>query len=155
IMQSPDAKPESLYFLAEDDTADPRTAFLGSLKKALGYDDKYEDNKYGSPAAGSILVYYESFEKNILKALSRVFPEHTWWIEDAIERIVDLYEPFGKFYYYSSEQKGSASLKNVLPSLTGINYDDMEISNGQMASIKYLNITFLKGESQPDKVQVE
>jgi hypothetical protein len=155
IMQSPDTKPENLYFLAEDDTADPRTGFLENLKKALGYGDKYGNNKYGSPAAGSILVYYETFEKNILKELAKVFPGHNWWIEEAIGRIVDLYEPFGKFYYYNSEQKGSASLKNVLPALTGISYDDMEISNGQMASFKYLNITFLKGETEPNKAQVE
>lgn len=136
-------------------------------------EEKY-DNKYGnlrdtaSPAAstttssadmsspaGSILVYYEAFEKNILRELAAVYPEHAWWVEDAIGRIVDLYEPFGKFYYYSSRQKGSASLKNVLPALTGISYNDMEISNGQMASIKYINITFLKDEQEPDKAQIE
>jgi len=155
IMQSPDAKPESLYFLAEDDKADPRIGFLESLKKALGYDDKCDNNKYSSPVAGSILVYYESFEKNILKELERLFPEHNWWIEDATDRIVDLYEPFGKFYYYNSRQKGSASLKNVLPALTGISYGDLEIQNGQMASLKYLNITFLKGETEPDKAHIE
>ena len=155
IMESPDAKPKSLYFLAGDDKVDPRTGFLESLKKALGYGSKYDDNKYSSPAAGSILVYYESFEKNILKELAKVFPEHAWWIENAIGRVVDLYEPFGKFYYYSSEQKGSASLKNVLPALTGISYDTMEISNGQQASLRYLNITFLKGEKEPDETHVE
>ncbi len=159
---SPDATPENLYFLAGNDKADPRTGFLESLKKALGYDDVHHNNKLGNPdetdddaATGSILVYYESFEKNILRELAKVFPEHTWWIEDAIERIVDLYEPFGKFYYYSSNQKGSASLKKVLPALTGHSYDDMEISNGQMASIKYLNITFLKGEKEPDITHIE
>ncbi|MHB8279790.1 MAG: DUF2779 domain-containing protein [Candidatus Humimicrobiaceae bacterium] len=147
ITQTPDCKPENLYFLAGDKSSNPRIGFLGSLKKALGYDN--------SPATGSILVYYESFEKNILKELAIVFPEHNWWIEDATERIVDLYEPFGKFYYYNCQQKGSASLKNVLPALTGISYDDMEIKNGQQASIRYLNITFLKDEKEQDKAQVE
>jgi Domain of unknown function(DUF2779). len=175
IMKSPDSEPENLYFLAEDDMADPRIGFLESLKKALGYDGKqgdgkygdgrqgdgkygdgkHDDNKYGSAAAGSILVYYESFEKNILSELSKVFPEHAWWIENSINRIFDLYEPFGKFYYYNSEQKGSASLKNVLPALTGISYVDMEIKNGQEASLRYLNITLLKGEKEPDKAHVE
>jgi len=155
IVESPDAEPESLYFLAEDDKTDPRVHFLENLKKALGYDDKYGNNKYSSSASGSILVYYEHFEKNILKELLRIFPEHTWWVENVIERIVDLYEPFGKFYYYNSEQKGSASLKNVLPALTGIGYDEMEIKNGQEAGIRYMNITFLKGEKEPEKAQVQ
>ena len=172
IMQSPDAEPGNLYFLAGDDQADPRIGFLKSLKKALRYDGKYVGNKLSNSSAaattahapadtsanakpGSILVYYESFEKNILMELAKLFPEHAWWIEDVMGRVVDLYEPFGKFYYYSPEQKGSASLKKVLPSLTGISYDDMEISNGQEASLRYLNITFLKGEKEPDKAQVE
>ena len=150
IMKTPDCKPENLYFIAGDESSDPRIGFLGSLKKALGY-----DNSPGSPATGSILVYYESFEKNILKELAIVFPEHNWWIEDATERIVDLYEPFGNFYYYNCQQKGSASLKNVLPALTGHSYDDLEIQNGQMASLRYLNITFLKDEKEPDEAQVE
>ena len=71
--------------------------------------------------------------------------------EGVLELPADLYEPFGKFYCYSSEQRGSASLKNVLPALTGISYDDMEISNGELAGKRYLNITFLKGEATPDK----
>ena len=155
IMQTPDAEPGNHYFLAGDDKADPRIGFLESLQNALGYDSNYDNKRSGSPAAGSILVYYESFEKNILKELAKLFPDHNRWIEDVIERIVDMYEPFGKFYYYNCRQKGSASLKNVLPALTDINYDEMEISNGQMASIRYLNITFLKGETEPDKAQVE
>ena len=144
IMQSQNDEPENLYFLAEDDGNDPRTGFLQNLKKALGYND-------GKKPSGSILVYYEHFEKGILKALSENFSHHEQWIDDAIARIVDLYEPFGKFYYYSPLQKGSASLKNVLPALTGISYDDMEIKNGQEASVRYLNITFLKGETPQDE----
>ena len=144
IIQSPDDEPENLYFLAEDDGNDPRTGFLQNLKKALGYSD-------GKTPLGSILVYYEYFEKGILKALAEQFSQHGQWIEDAIARVVDLYEPFGKFYYYSPMQKGSASLKNVLPALTGISYDDMEIKNGQEASVRYLNITFFKGETPPDE----
>jgi hypothetical protein len=46
-------------------------------------------------------------------------------------------------------------LKNVLPVLTGISYDDMEIKNGEEASLKFLNITFLKNEKEPDKCEVE
>ncbi len=151
IMQNPQDKPESLYFLAEDDEKDPRTDFLESLKNALGYGGGARD----AAPAGSILVYFESFEKNILNKLAEAYPAHGWWIEDAIKRIVDLYEPFGKFYYYNSEQKGSASLKNVLPALTGVSYDDMEISNGELASARYLNITFLKGKAAPDKALVD
>ncbi len=138
---------ENFYFLADNGGKDPREQFLKSLKETLGYNNdnpKINDAKNINYREGSILVYYESFEKNILRELALAFPEHTSWIEQAVSRIVDLYEPFGKFYYYNSNQKGSASLKHVLPVLTGISYGDMEISNGQEASVRYLDITFLK-----------
>lgn len=141
--------PENLYFLAEDDQNDPRPALLDNLKKALGY------NSNGRvPVAGSILVYYKSFETGILKALSKAFPQHAWWIEDAIRRIVDLYEPFGNFNYYNRSQKGSASLKSVLPALTGISYSDMEIKNGEEASLNFLKTSFFKEGKEVNKVQL-
>jgi len=113
------------------------------------------DNSRDKNPRGSILVYYESFEKNILKKLAEAYPQNTWWLEDAISRIVDMYEPFGNFYYYSSKQKGSASLKNVLPVFSSQGYDSLEIQNGQVASLRYLNIVFLKGEKEPDTAQIE
>jgi hypothetical protein len=144
-----DTNQENFYFLADNDGSDPRKRFLKSLKKTLGYHitetGGINDIKYPS---GSVLVYYESFEKNILHELADAFPEHASWIEHAISRIVDLYEPFGKFYYYNSSQKGSTSLKYVLPALTGISYDDMEISNGQQASLSFLDISFLNGKDR-------
>ncbi len=148
---SMDDKPQNYYFLAENDGSDPRPGFLENLKKVLGYNE----SSNGAYPSGSILVYYESFEKNILKGLAATYPEHKWWIDDAISRILDLYEPFGKFYYYSCIQKGSASLKNVLPALTGISYDDMEIKNGQEASLKYLDIAFLKKGTEIGKENTE
>jgi hypothetical protein len=144
-------KPQNYYFLAENDGSDPRPGFLESLKRVLGYNEIKNDD-YPS---GSILVYYESFEKNILKRLAGTYPEHSWWIDDAISRIQDLYEPFGKFYYYSYLQKGSASLKNVLPAIAGISYDGMEIKNGQEASLKYLDIAFLKKDTVNGKEGTE
>ncbi len=150
---------QNFNFLAENDGTDPREQFIESLRKTLGYgcgsQELYDGSVLKQPE-GSILVYYESFEKNILRELAGSFPEHAPWIEHAISRIIDLYEPFGKFYYYNPLQKGSASLKNVLPALTGISYSGMEISNGQEASVRYLDITFLKdSEDKADKEYID
>lgn len=150
---------QNFNFLAENDGTDPREQFLESLRETLGYGcggmELYDTSAPEQPE-GSILVYYESFEKNILRELAGSFTEHAPWIEHAISRITDLYEPFGKFYYYNPAQKGSASLKNVLPALTGISYNDMEISNGQEASVRYLDITFLKDpEDKADKEYID
>ncbi|MBC7333242.1 MAG: DUF2779 domain-containing protein [Actinobacteria bacterium] len=130
VLESLDGEPQNFYFLA-DGKSDPRIDFLRSLKKTV------------TDTQGSIIVYYENFEKTILQELAIAFPQERLWIEDVISRIVDLYEPFGSFYYYHPRQKGSASLKNVLPALTGISYDEMEIKNGEEASLKYLTTTFL------------
>jgi len=154
-----DVNPENLYFLAENNGNDPRNDFLDSLKNTLGYKNinNIEDiEKNRETINGSIVVYYENFEKNILCELAKAFPNHDFWVRDTLSRIVDLYEPFKNFYYYNPTQKGSASLKNILPALTGISYDDMEISNGQQASIRYLSTTFLKDDSKDyDKAYVE
>ncbi|UCD08367.1 MAG: DUF2779 domain-containing protein, partial [Dehalococcoidales bacterium] len=53
-------------------------------------------------------------------------------------RMVDLLTPFSSFHYYHPLQKGSASLKRVLPAITGTGYDDLEINDGQIASMNYL-----------------
>ena len=55
--------------------------------------------------------------------------------------MTDLLIPFRNFAYYHPKQKGSASIKYVLPVLTGQTYEDFEIANGNDASLSYLFIT--------------
>lgn len=66
-------------------------------------------------------------------------------------RFVDLYEPFSKFFYYNPKQKGSASLKVTMPSLTGTGYKDLEISDGGMTMRAYSKITFGKVSEEEKK----
>ncbi len=115
-------------FLAEG-TCDPRPAFLRHLKDTLG-------------STGSIVTYNQTFEKGIIRDLSPAFPEYQTWLETLPDRIVDLILPFKGFNYYNPRQKGSASLKSVLPALTGQSYSGMPISEGGEASRAYLEMTF-------------
>ncbi len=128
LLRKPDAKPEHYSYLAEGKD-DPRPGFLSELKKTINFE-------------GSILVYYEAFEKGRLRELARSFPEHKEWIDGILERIVDLIVPFKDFSYYHSKQLGSASLKQVLPALTSLSYHEMEIAEGTMASLKFMEIAF-------------
>ena len=57
-------------------------------------------------------------------------------------RIVDLLEPFQAFDYYQSDQHGSASIKSVLPVMTGRSYADLEIQEGGQASLEFLRVHF-------------
>jgi hypothetical protein len=56
------------------------------------------------------------------------------------DRIIDLLAPFRSFHHYDARQKGSASIKNVLPVLTGTNYDHLDISDGMGASLAFLDV---------------
>ena len=122
------SEPEHFSFLAEG-TEDPRPRLLPELAKGL--DDK-----------GSIIVYNQAFEKGVLKELGSTFPEYGVWTENVCGRIIDLLVPFRNFYYYHPLQRGRASLKNVLPAMTGKSYERMEIADGLEASLAFQQITY-------------
>jgi hypothetical protein len=136
------SRPSHYYFLSEG-RSDPREELICNLK-----------NIFKDKNIGSVIVYYENFEKAVLKELADYSFKDAGWIMKIIDKIVDLYAPFGSFFYYHPEQKGSASLKSVLPALTGIHYDGMQIDNGQMASVSYLKSTFLR-EAEMDAANIE
>lgn len=122
-IQDENNKVNHLDFLAQGEK-DPRPSLIRKLKNEIGTN-------------GDIIVYHKSFEIGILKDLARDFPENKDWIENMIDRIVDLEEPFKKLYYYHPKQKGKTSLKVVLPAITGKGYSDLEISDGTDASMQY------------------
>jgi len=103
------------------------------------------------PASGSVLVYFEGFEGSVLKELVKDFPEYTAWVDSVLGRIVDLHKPFKDFLYYNPKQKGSASIKKVLPALVGDGYEDLNIKDGDCASIAYLDMTFGKMTAEAKK----
>lgn len=139
VKETPEAELKHYEFLAEG-TDDPREKFIIEMKKLLG------DH-------GAIVTYNMSFEKRILRELGELFPEHKDWIDSVIGRVVDLLVPFQKFYYYNPKQKGSASIKKVLPALIGKSYDGMEIAEGGTASLQYLFSTH--GRVNGDKANEE
>ena len=128
VLERPGAKPGHHQFLAKGG-GDPRPEFLAALKDTIGPE-------------GTILVYYEAFEKARLKELADAFPEYKKWVSDINPRIEDLLTPFRDFSYYHPLQAGSASLKKVMPALTGISYDELEIGHGDIASLRYMQMAF-------------
>jgi len=136
------SQPEHFSFLANG-TDDPRPALLSELQKTLGN-------------SGSIIAYNKGFEEGILRDLTPAFPEYSDWIEQVCSRLVDLLAPFRNFDYYHPAQKGSASLKSVLPAITGRGYEDLDINDGQLASISFLSATFGEmPEAERAKVMVD
>jgi hypothetical protein len=121
-------KPRHESYLA-DGKHDPRPEVLNNLRKLLG-------------EHGSIIAYNAPFEKDKLKKASDMFDEYTEWYQSLEPRFVDLLAPFRSFHYYHPDQHGSASMKAVLPALTGKSYEGMEIAEGGTASMEYLRVTF-------------
>ena len=126
IVEKAGASPEHFGFLA-DGKGDPRPDFYAELKKYIGKD-------------GNIVVYNQTFEKGILKELGEAFPEYDDWIKDISDRVIDLLVPFRNFDYYHPDQQGSASIKKVLPAMTGKGYEGLEIAKGDDASLAFFNI---------------
>ncbi|MDZ4247240.1 MAG: DUF2779 domain-containing protein, partial [Dehalococcoidia bacterium] len=128
VVEKRKARPRHYSFLAEG-RKDPRRELLVALERTLG-------------DSGSIVVYNQSFESGVLSDLGGLFPEYHDRMGNMRGRIIDLLAPFRGFDYYHPLQKGSASIKDVLPALTGTSYEGLGINNGEIASSAFLEITF-------------
>jgi hypothetical protein len=139
IVGAPGKTPEHHAFLAPGEE-DPRTELLAELKDLLG-------------KKGSIICYNASFEKARLRESCEAYPSYAAWWEKTEGRVVDLLVPFRSFQYYHPSQRGSASMKVVLPAITGKGYEGMAIADGGTASREYLRVTY-GGASAEEKTRV-
>jgi hypothetical protein len=121
VLKEPNGDLEHYEFLADPENGDPRQALTTNMLYDLG-------------KSGSIVTYNMGFEKGKIKALAASFPELEKELLSLNERIVDLMIPFQKQWVYKPEMNGSASIKKVLPAMTDLSYDDLEISDGGTAS---------------------
>ena len=128
ILDSSHAKAVHHSYLAEG-PLDPRPDILKGLRPLLG-------------SKGSIVTFNSSFETARLNEMSRDYPEYRGWYERIKLRIVDLIVPFRRFAYYHPDQEGTASIKKVLPALTGRSYGDLNVHEGGTASLEFLHVTF-------------
>ena len=115
--------PEHTDYLHEEDD-DPRQQLADRLIEAVG-------------SSGSICTY-SSYERTVLTALAAAVPERADELAAVAARLFDLL-PVVRNNYYHPEFRGSFSIKNVLPVLApGMGYGDLEISDGQTASVNYV-----------------
>jgi hypothetical protein len=128
VVPNEGAEPQLFSFLAKT-ADDPRPALLAEMKRHI-------------PDTGSIVVYNKGFEGPVIRQLGDSFSEYREWLGSLDPRLLELLEPFKKFHYYHPEQRGSISLKEVLPALTGLSYERMDIAEGETASVLYWNVTY-------------
>jgi hypothetical protein len=127
-VRAPGAELEHETFVCTGQS-DPRTPMLDRLKSSLG-------------RRGSILAYNAAFEQSVLESLVRWDPVRERWYDSLRPRWVDMLEPFKNFYCYFAQQKGSCSLKEVLPAVTGRGYEDLAIRDGHQATQAWLRLLF-------------
>jgi CRISPR/Cas system-associated exonuclease Cas4 (RecB family) len=90
------------------------------------------------PPTGSIITYNAKFERGRLKELADRFEDLSAQLQDIIDRVVDL-EPVARQCWYHRDQRGSWSIKYVLPSIPGMKgYDELDVQDGMAAQRAYL-----------------
>ena len=92
------------------------------------------------PKSGSIITYYQPFEKGVIKDLSEFCPNMKEELLGINERIIDLMIPFAKGGYYHPEFEGSFSIKKVLPALCK-NNDELDFISTNKSVYGYLAIS--------------
>ena len=130
VQKAPGQKPVHYEYLHKEQS-DPRLALAAKLIELCG-------------SEGTILVYNQSFEIARNNELAKEFPMYRDALQSINSRIVDLITPFKKRWLYHPSQNGSASLKDVLPTFTDLNYNDLEISDGGDAMRQYA--AFMEGK---------
>lgn len=128
VVGSPQGASEHHSCLAEE-SQDPRTGLLAELRRAIR-------------PTGSVVVYNAPFERGVLRDLAATDDDLFDWWEDLDGRLVDLFAPFRSFHAYHPEQHGSASMKDVLPAFTGLDYGHLPIADGMAASTEYFRVTY-------------
>lgn len=104
------------------DGSDPRRACAEELVETLS-----------ANRCGSIVAYNASFEKRCVRDLAEAFPDLADALFEIEAKIVDLL-PVTRNHYYHRDQRGSWSIKAVLPTVAPeLAYDDLSVKDGGAA----------------------
>ena len=111
-------------FLSLDGT-DPRRACAEALVTMI-------------PALGAVIGYNASFEKSRIMELAAAFPDLADALAGIADRVVDLL-PVTRANWYHRDQRGSWSIKAVLPTVAAeMDYASLEVKDGGSAQEAYL-----------------
>jgi hypothetical protein len=143
IQHEPGGDIEHREYLHRDES-NPMPALLERLREDVG-------------DVGSVLVWYEPFEKSRNTEMAAAFPEYAAFLSDLNERVIDLMKPFSDETITDPAFMGSASIKKVLPVLVPeLAYDDLDIQEGASASRLWKEVTLTNPEaSERDKVYAD
>ncbi|MCB1179666.1 MAG: DUF2779 domain-containing protein [Leptospiraceae bacterium] len=128
FIQREDEELKEVYYI-EQEGDDPRKRVLEILKDII-------------KSEGTIFCYNDLIEKKCIRESAEIYTEYKDWSDSIMPLFKDLSIPFKNFYYYNPLQNGSATLKSILPALTGVDYSDLNIKDGNTANSEFLNWKF-------------
>ena len=114
----PGAEPVHMEFLADAD-GDPRRPLAEALCAAI-------------PEGACVAAYNAAFERTRIKELAEAMPDLSGHLLSLAQNMVDLMVPFQKGWVYLKDQKGSYSIKCVLPALCP---NDPELDYGRLEGV--------------------
>ena len=123
-LETADGAIEHHSFLSVDGS-DPRRKCAEALIACLG-------------TSGAIIAYNASFERSCVRGLAKACPDLAAELEAIASRFVDLL-PVTQAHYYHRDQRGSWSIKKVLPTIAPeLDYSDLEVGDGAAAQLAWL-----------------
>ena len=138
-----DGEIEHKEFLA-DERRDPRAEIALRLAEDI-------------TAEGSIAAYSQKTEKSIIRRLAAESAEHAQTLIAMEDRFIDLLIPFQQLMYYHPDFNGSFSIKSVLPALfpddPALDYKDLDIQAGDMASMIYADLDRIDDAGERQKIR--
>ena len=138
VLAEPGGEPKHLEYLA-DPKSDPRPGMVEFLVQSIG-------------PKGSVVAYNIGFEGGRLAELAAAFPKQAKALAGIQKRLWDLIVPFRRSLFVHPDMHGSASMKAVLPALVpGMDYEHLDISNGEMAFLAYESLMAGKASAAQSK----
>lgn len=90
------------------------------------------------PGEGTVIAYNASFERTCIRDLAKTFPDLSKALLSICDRVVDLL-PVAKANWYHRDQRGSWSIKAVLPTVAPhLDYSGLAVKDGAHAQAAYL-----------------
>lgn len=99
--------------------ADPRRACAEALAAMI-------------PQEATVIAYFASFERGVLRNLAQMFPDLAPYLTKLADQTEDLL-PIARKCWYHRDQRGSWSIKAVLPTIAALDYNALEVKHGVMA----------------------
>jgi hypothetical protein len=87
---------------------------------------------------GAIIAYNANFERSCVRGLADAISDLSLELTAIADRFVDLL-PIAQAHYYHRDQRGSWSIKKVLPTIApDLDYSDLEVGDGVAAQLAWL-----------------